>query len=235
FEPELYHAAGLRAIFVGHPMLACIPGEDEERRGGSEKGTQWDSSSTGRFARDEDSRDEHLIALFPGSRKREVKKILPIMRESARELLRTHPDLRFAIAAASEPLAETIRGDLAGDEQRFAIAVGNARELMRRARAGVIASGTATLEAALARLPFVLVYRVALLTYLAARLVVKVKYLGMPNVLANREIVPEFIQQKAQPAAIARAIARLLDDRNARSAMMAELDSVRQKLGEGEG
>ena len=87
---------------------------------------------------------------------------------------------------------------------------GEAASTMQRATAGIVASGTATLEAAYFRLPFVLVYRVAWLTYLAARLVVKVKHLGMPNVLAGREIVPEFIQHRARPQAIADAVTEIL-------------------------
>jgi lipid-A-disaccharide synthase len=105
---------------------------------------------------------------------------------------------------------------------------------MARVNVGMVASGTATLEAALSELPFVLIYRVAWLTYLAARLVVKIKYLGMPNVLANREIVPEFIQHKAEPRAIAAAVARLLTDKTERKRMLTDFACVAQKLGQGE-
>ena len=112
--------------------------------------------------------------------------------------------------------------------------MGNARSLMARVNVGMVASGTATLEAALSELPFVLIYRVAWLTYLAARLVVKVKYLGMPNVLANREIVPEFIQHKAQPRSIAAAVERLLTDKTERARMLVDFANVAQKLGRGE-
>jgi len=86
----------------------------------------------------------------------------------------------------------------------------------------------------LSQLPFVLIYRVAWLTYLAARLVVKIKYLGMPNVLANREIVPEFIQHKARPPAIAAAVARLLTDKSERARMLADFAGVAQELGRGD-
>jgi lipid-A-disaccharide synthase len=97
---------------------------------------------------------------------------------------------------------------------------------------GIVASGSATLEAALFRLPFVLVYRVSWLTYLAARAVVKVKHLGMPNVLAGREIVPEFIQHRAKPQSIAAATLRLLHDEPARDAMLRAFDEVIAKLAE---
>ncbi len=212
FEPRFYESAGLRALFVGHPIA---------------------SSQSLSWAQPEGERDPQLVALFPGSRHREVRKILPVMLRAARELLRTHPALRFEIVAASETLARGIERSIAG-EKKFSVSGAEPHELMKRANAAMIASGTATLEAALAQLPFMLVYRVAWLTYFVARLVVKVRWLGMPNVLANREIVPEFIQGKARPAPIARAVARLLDDASARSAMLADLASVAGELRAGE-
>jgi len=213
FEPELYKASGLRAIFVGHPMTSVI--------------------LSGSAA---PPRDDKLVGLFPGSREREVKKIFPIMRQAALELSQQDHDLRFVVSAASEPLAELIRADLYGKHatRKFSIVTGDARAVMGRVNVGMVASGTATLEAALSELPFVLIYRVAWLTYLAARLVVKVKYLGMPNVLANREIVPEFIQHKAQPRTIAAAMARLLTDKTERKRMLTDFACVAQKLGRGE-
>jgi len=157
------------------------------------------------------------------------------MRQAALELSQQDHDLRFVVSAASEPLAELIRANLCKHATgKFSIVTGDARAVMGRVNVGMVASGTATLEAALSELPFVLIYRVAWLTYLAARLVVKVKYLGMPNVLANREIVPEFIQHKAQPRAIAAAMARLLTDKTERKRMLTDFAYVAQKLGRGE-
>jgi lipid-A-disaccharide synthase len=103
---------------------------------------------------------------------------------------------------------------------------------MQRASAGMVASGTATLEAAYFRLPFVLVYKVSWPTYFAARLVIKTEHLGMPNVLAGREIVPEFVQYKARPEAISKVVLKLLSDRAARDLMILEFDAIIAKLGE---
>jgi lipid-A-disaccharide synthase len=238
FEPELYKKSGLRAIFVGHPMTSVIPSENatpaQNDRPGDEtfEQTSRDRSAPNTFG----TRDGNLIGLFPGSREREVKKIFPVMREAAVELDHKNPDLRFAVSAASEPLAELIRANLNGEHAtgKFFIVKGEARQLMARANVGMVASGTATLEAVLSQLPFVLIYRVAWLTYLAARLVVKIKYLGMPNVLSGREIVPEFIQHKAQPRPIAAAVARLLTDKSERARMLSDFAGVAQKLGRGE-
>ena len=232
FEPQLYEESGLRAIFVGHPMTSvirnenAIPAPREESSDKAFEQTPRDPSTPNTFG----ARDENLIG------EREVKKIFPVMREAAVALSHENPDLRFAVSAASEPLAELIGADLYGKPAtgKFFIVKGEVPQLMVQTNVGMVASGTATLEAVLSQLPFVLIYRVAWLTYLAARLVVKIKYLGMPNVLAGREIVPEFIQHQAQPQAIAAAVARLLTDKSERARMLSDFAGVAQKLGRGE-
>ena len=213
FEAELYEKSGLRTVFAGHPMI-----ENLESR------------------RIDAPRDPNLIAFFPGSRAREVRKIFPIMLAVMRELRAQRPELRFEVVAASATLAVEIRRDLANAGRSLGgagVVVGQAAQTMQKSAAGVVASGTATLEAAYFRLPFVLVYKVAGMTYLAGKLLIRVKYLGMPNVLANREIVPEFIQQNARPGAIARAILNLLEDRVRGEQMIADFDAVISKLGKG--
>ena len=121
----------------------------------------------------------------------------------------------------------------ASDRALLDIKIGETATIMQRAFVGIVASGSATLEAAYFRLPFVLVYKVAWPTYLAARLVVNVKHLGMPNVLADKKVVPEFIQHRARPHAIAKAVLRLMDDPTARQKMICEFDTIIAKLGEG--
>jgi lipid-A-disaccharide synthase len=214
FEAELYEQSGLRTIFVGHPMLEDLAAK-----------------------RTNAPRDPNLVGLFPGSRAREVRKLMPILLEVMRELHAQRPELHFEIAAASAVLAEAIRRELqplANSLGEVAIVVGRASETMQRSAAAVVASGTATLEAAFFGLPFVLIYKVAAITYLAGRMLIRVKHLGMPNVLAEREIVPEFIQGNAQPSAIAAAVANLLDDRPRREQMLADFDEVISKLGKGD-
>jgi lipid-A-disaccharide synthase len=220
FEADLYKKSGIRAVFVGHPMMERLQAQkiDVER-------------------------DPNLIGLFPGSRLREVRKILPIMMETARQLLRRKPTLHFQIAAASEELAREMErlwhrhpaDELHGLEAgaKIAIKVGETAEIMQRAWAGIVASGSATLEAAYFRMPFVLVYEVAWPTYLAARAVVNVNYLGMPNLLADKQVVPEFIQQQAKPGAIAKAIEPLVEDVRAREQMISAFDAIISKLGGG--
>jgi lipid-A-disaccharide synthase len=213
FEADLYNKSGLRTVFVGHPVV--------------------DRLHAGKI---DIERDPNLIGLFPGSRPREVGKIFPILVETARELCKQKPNLHFEIAAASEPLAAEISRTLMDSRTRqelFQVVTGETAATMQRASFGIIASGSATLEAAYFRLPFVLVYKVAWATYLAARLVVKVKYLGMPNVLANKEVTPEFIQHRARPYAIAKTVLQLINNPTVRDRMIAEFHRVVGKLGEG--
>ena len=213
FEADLYNKSGLRTLFVGHPMVERL-----------------------RARKIDIERDPNLIGLFPGSRPREVRKIFPILVETACELSEQKPSLHFEIAAASEPLAAEIFRTLTDarmSQELFQVVTGETAATMQRASFGIIASGSATLEAAYFRLPFVLVYKVAWPTYLAARLVVNVKYLGMPNVLADKEVAPEFIQHRARPGIIAKTVFQLINNPNARDRMISEFDRIVAKLGEG--
>jgi lipid-A-disaccharide synthase len=211
FEAELYNKSGLRTVFVGHPMIENLA----KLRIGEE-------------------RLSNLIGLFPGSRLREVRKIFPIMLQAAREIVVERPEIRFEVAAASEQLALEIGQMLARSslQNRVEVVTANAAGTMQRVFAGMIASGTATLEAAYFRLPFVLVYKVSWPTYFAARLVLKTKHLGMPNVLAGREIIPEFIQHEARPDTISKEVLKLMNDQAARDMMTSEFDAIIAKLGE---
>jgi lipid-A-disaccharide synthase len=212
FETDLYVASGLRAVFVGHPMIERLETQKIDNQ-----------------------RDSNLIGLFPGSRSREVRKIFPVIIETARRLLQFNPTLRFQVAAASEELAremiEMLRAEQLPDCQTIEIAVGQTAAVMQRAVLGIVASGSATLEAAYFGMPFVLIYKVAWPTYVAARLVMKVDFLGMPNLLAGKEVVPEFIQHEAKPDAIVKAVRLLMEDAPARDRMISDFDAIISELG----
>ena len=212
FETELYAASGLRAVFVGHPMIERLETQKIDTH-----------------------RDRNLIGLFPGSRSREVRKIFPVMAEAARRLLQLNPTLRFQVAAASEELAhemdEMLSAEQSADRETIEIALGQTAAIMQRAFVGIVASGSATLEAAYFGMPFVLIYKVAWPTYVAARLVVNVDFLGMPNLLAGKEVVPEFIQHEAKPDAVVNAVRSLMEDSPARDRMISDFEVIVSKLG----
>ena len=211
FELPLYADAGLRAVCVGHPLLDSLAVEKKDQ-----------------------PRDATLVALLPGSRGKEVRKIFPIMIEAAKRLKHSRPSLRFEAAAAREILADEMQAMLAahGCDASFAVTLRTAHDLMQRAGAGMVCSGTATLESTFFGLPMIIIYKVAWLTWAVGKRLVKIPWLGLPNVLAGREIAREFLQDAAQPEPMAGEILRLLEDTSARGEQQRAQIAVIASLGE---
>ena len=175
FEKTIFEAAGLRTEFVGHPLVDDIL---EQRQ--------------------TNIREKGLIGLFPGSRMREIERHFPVFLELVKKLQIVHPEWRFETSASSERLANTMRkmAEKAGvPAELINICPGSYHGLMDRAEAALVTSGTATLEAALHELPFALVYKVAWGTYFFARMVLTIKYIGMVNILIDKPVTKELIQQ----------------------------------------
>ncbi|MCB1230654.1 MAG: lipid-A-disaccharide synthase [Verrucomicrobiae bacterium] len=214
FEKPLYENSGLETVFSGHPLV----------------------DSLAKQRREDLTREADLVALLPGSREREVEALFPVMADAAVRMKQRHPELRFAASAVSERLAErmhAIANEVRLHPSCIEIGVGNVHDVMQRAAVGVVASGTATLEAAYFGLPYCLVYKVAWLTYVVGRAVVDIDFLGIVNVIANREVVRELLQGDATGEKIAVELDRLLSDENARESLQAELAKVIETLGEG--
>jgi lipid-A-disaccharide synthase len=210
FEKSLYEKSGLRTEFVGHPMVEEL---DKHRIN--------------------QSRQSNVVALLPGSRNREIKRIFPVMLDAAKILLGKEATIQFEASASSQPALEYMR-KLAADAGFSGMPIGlkNAWELMQRACAGMVASGTATLESSYFLLPFVLIYKVSWFTYVPGRLLICVDHLGMPNILAGKEIVPEFIQHEAVPERIAETVWKLYSDPARKAEMVGEMTRVVKLLGE---
>ena len=209
FEAGFLERAGARATFVGHPLLELeqeVPARaDFCRAHGLDPGRP-------------------LLALFPGSRRQELDRHLGVFLDTARRLERARPGLQIVVARAPGLPARACEGVAA-------TVVGDGRSLLRHARAAVVKSGTSTLEAALAGVPFATAYRTHPLTFALARRLVRVDHIAMPNLIAGRRVVPELIQHEATPARLARELLPLLDDTEARRAMVAGLGEVRRALG----
>jgi lipid-A-disaccharide synthase len=212
FERPIFQDAGLKTTFVGHPLVDSL---EEERLEGVE-------------------REEGLVGLFPGSREREVARLFPMMIETSKRLVMWRPELSFEVPAASPKLAVQIRGmiEAAGAGRRIKVTDGGSQQLMQRACCGVVASGTATLEAAYFGLPYCLVYSVAWPTYLLGRLLVKIPYIGLVNILADELVVEEFIQADADPAMVTRSLQTFLEHPAKREALRERLAETAAKLGE---
>ncbi len=211
FEQAIFQNKNLKTTFVGHPLV--------------------DELETNKIS--EVTRDERLVGLFPGSREREVAGLFPLMIEVARELDRVKPGLCYEVPAASAVLGKEIQRLLeeAGMADRVRVTKGGSHSLMQRAGCAVIASGTATLEAAYYGLPYCLVYRVAPLTYLMAKLLVKIRRIGIVNILAEKDVVREFVQEEAKVEGVSGELIRLLDSEEAREEMRREMAATVSLLG----
>jgi lipid-A-disaccharide synthase len=212
FEKPFYEASGLPTEFGGHPMV----------------------DRTAQLRRPE-PRDDNLIGWFPGSRKNEVRRLLPVMLEASKRIRLQNPCARFAISAANPALAAEMNAIAQAQGLPEAVSwieTGTVYELMQRASAGAVASGTATLEAACFSLPYALVYHVNWLTYLVGKSVVRIKHLGIVNILAKREVVKELVQHTLTPDSLASEMLRLVGDPAARKALQDDLAKVVATLGE---
>ncbi|MGB0992600.1 MAG: lipid-A-disaccharide synthase [Akkermansiaceae bacterium] len=213
FEQEIFQSAGLKTIFTGHPLVD----ELEEKR-------------------EDVSREQNLIGLFPGSREREVARLFPLMVEAARRMHSHNPEWKFEAAAASEKLAakmeEIIQAGKLIDPSMITLKTGNSHSLMQRATCGVVASGTATLEAASFGMPYCLVYKVAWPTYGLGKMLVKVDFIGLVNILAGEQVVEELIQGEADPCHVENILTRLMTDDTEREQLQAKLLETASKLGE---
>lgn len=209
FEKELYENSGLPTVFCGHPLVEEI-GEMTPLA----------------------AREKNLVGLFPGSRWREIERLVPVYVDAARRILLSLPEARFVFAAASDAQAGWIRNQVSGKNLPIAVEVKVARDLMRRASAGVVCSGTASLEAALCGLPYCLVYRVPWLTYAVGRRLIRVSHLGMVNILLGREVVRELIQADCTAFRISDEVMRLLNCDFVREALVRDFSTARAMLGE---
>jgi len=211
FERPIFDEAGIPTTFAGHPLIDELAVCRDPRL----------------------ARDPQLVGLFPGSREREVERLFPMMIDAARRLREWRSDLRFETPAASPALATKIRAqlDAASAGSWVEVATGTSHSLMQRAACAAIASGTATLEAAFLGLPHCLVYRVAPLTYAVARQVVNIRHIGIVNILAQDDVVEEWIQDKARPETVAASLRRFLEQPHEAEALRRRLADITATLG----
>jgi lipid-A-disaccharide synthase len=215
FEEKFYRDRGVDATFVGHP-LADLPKPEVSRQAYA---AQYKLNP-----------GKHWIALMPGSRVKEVRMNLPEMLAAAARL---GPNYEYLLPVAST-LDSQLLTSLRGGNANIHL-VPEALPALSLSRAGIIASGTATVEAALMNLPFVMVYRVTALTYLLGKSRVKVPHFAMVNLIAEREVVPELVQHDFTAEKIVAQMKQIIPDGPARSAMLAGLAEVRARLGESAG
>ncbi len=221
FEKALYDEAGVRCTFVGHPILDAVEGSYDRTALRTKFGF---------------SPDERVIALLPGSRAHEVQVLLPILIEAVEKLARREPKTRFILAQASTIHDNLLQPLLAQSAVPIAVVKEQTAEVMALSDLVLVASGTATLQAAVVETPMVLFYRTTPLTFWIAsfvyHVVIRVKWIGLVNLVAGRTVVPELIQSAATGQRLYEEALRILDDRPAYDEMKRELAKVRAALGE---
>lgn len=213
FEEPLFRAAGVPATFVGHPLLDELAPETDEAAFRAEIGA---------------GPEQRVLGLLPGSRVQELDRHVDIMVAAARRLAAGRPDLMpvLPLAPGLDP-ARLVGRDLAG----VSVVQGRTRATQAFATACAVASGTATLETALFGTPLVVVYRTGWLNYAYARRMVRLSRIGLPNIVAERDVAPELIQEALTPERLAGTLAPWLDDPAARAAQRSGLEVVRERLG----
>ncbi len=218
FEEGFYQRHGIDAEYIGHPFLDRPPINGDKTKLRSELGL--------------DPR-RPVVALLPGSRKAEIGFLLEPMVQAFRLLVQRRPGLQAIIPVAENldfKKVEQAVTELAGSAE-IKLVRGSARKALHAADAAAVASGTATLETALAKVPAVVVYKLARLTYRIGRLLIRgVRFIAMPNLIAEKEIYPELIQSQVTAGAIAAEIERYLGDPERARRTRQALDLVEERL-----
>ena len=218
FEPKVFEGTGLKVDFVGHPLVTEI----QEVLKASLAPLPWQG--------------EPQIGMLPGSRHTEIDRMLPAFCAAAKRVEQQFPNASFVIPAPTPEIEAHIRKllrQLREVPRQIAVVQGEARQVFRQSRAALVKSGTATMESALTGCPSVIAYIVSPLTCWIGRKLATVKFMGIVNIIANRRICPEFLQEQATPEALAEALIPLLTDSPERAAMLTGYDEVRDMLGNG--
>ena len=212
FEKEFYasRAPELPVTFVGHPLF------DEME----EPPTSWPWPP-----------EQEVVGLLPGSRMSEISRLMPLLVDTARRLKAQRPNIKFALPVAPSLKREDIEAYLGDMAEHITLLPGKARLVMAHARLLLIASGTATLQAAIAGTPMVVVYKTGGLNYFLGKRLIKVEHIAMPNLIAGKSLLPELIQNEANAENLAARALDLLADPERMSNISLGLNQVRQKLG----
>ncbi|NQU74415.1 MAG: lipid-A-disaccharide synthase [Candidatus Omnitrophica bacterium] len=215
FEETLYKNAGVPVEFVGHPLLDIVKSDITKEN--FLKGLRLEAH-------------DKIIALLPGSRKRLVKTLLPIMLKSSKLIYKKFPKARFLISKPSSIDMEVYEKILKGSDLPITIIESKTYEIINSSDLVLVVSGTSTLETAILGKPMVIVFKLALLEYIVGRPLLRVKNIGLVNIVAGREVVPELIQFKVRPSKIAQIAIDILSNPSRYESMKKEIASVKNRL-----
>jgi lipid-A-disaccharide synthase len=221
FESALYEKTGLRVTYVGHPLADLIPMEPDKSAARNELHVPP---------------GKRVVALLPGSRRSELHYMADLFVKTARRLLQDLPDAYFLVPTASRATREQFQLSLRHNDATglpLSLLFGHPHEALTAADVALVASGTATLEAALIKTPMIIAYRQSALSWMLMRRMGYQPYVGLPNILAGEHLVPEFLQDKATPGALANALLELLHDAGAQRRQVAKFHQIHALLRQG--
>ena len=216
FEPQIYEAFGVKAEYVGNPLLDEFA---ENQPQGLLRGQLGIAP------------DEQIVGIFPGSRNSEVQHILDVLVETAALISRERPAVKFLVPIAPSLSRETIAERFSTADLPVSFVEENIYEVAAACDAILTVSGTVTLQITLVETPMAILYKVAPLSYMIGRRLIKIAFAGLTNIIAGREVVREFIQDAADPAAMCCEILRLLGDRDYIDRVKSDLGEVKSLLG----
>lgn len=217
FEPEIYSRWGVKAEYVGNPLLDEFA---ENRPDGSLRECYGFSA------------DQQIAGIFPGSRKSELKYIFPTLLKTIRRLAQQKPDLKFLLPVAPSLSRSFFEQEIAGTGLPIILVDENIYEVAAACDAVLTVSGTVTLQIALTGTPMAILYKISPLSYQIGRRLIKIEHAGLTNIVAGKGIVREFIQDAANPEDLCQEMLRLLDDADYVAAMRVQLERVQQLMGE---
>jgi len=216
FEVPLYENRGLDVRFVGHPLIDAVHVDSPLEAIRSTLGIKS---------------GKKVVGLLPGSRQKEIKSLLPVMLESAEIMASRSPEFQFILPVAPTIDRSLIESFVGTCNAEVIITEGKTYDVMKACDVVFVASGTATLEAAIVGTPMIVLYKLSLLSYALARLLLKMKHISLPNIVAGRQIVPELIQDEANPLRMVEEAFRILFGKGIAENMKRDLNGVREKLG----
>ena len=218
FEPEIYHQAGVPVTYVGHPLADMLPLEPDTE--GAREELKLPQAAL-------------VIAMLPGSRQSEVQQLASLYVKTAKLIAASRPDVHFLVPLITRETRAIFERALyanGGEDLPIKIMFGHAHRAMEAANAIVVASGTATLEAALIKRPMVITYRMPGLSWQILKRMKYLPYVGLPNVLAGRFVVPELLQHNAVPEKLAAALLQMLDDKSRLADIRTEFYRIHEVL-----
>ena len=215
FEVEFYSQHDVPVRFVGHPLA-------HEVHASANRNTLLEQ-----FKLDD---DKPVIGLFPGSRRSEINRLLPIILDSAELMQQKNPQVQFLLPVASTLSSEDIQPFLQGRQLNIKLISDRSYDVMQACDAIVTVSGTVTLEIALIGTPMVIINKLAWLTYLIVKRMLKIDYIGLCNIVAGKEIVPELVQANARPELIVELLNKMLNQQDYRETIQQQLAGVKDAL-----